>query len=230
MERTALIIGASRGLGWGLARELVRENWRVVGTVREVTSPTPLHELQAENGRRVDIERADITQPQDLEELRVRLAGHRFDLLFVVAGISNDIRETIGDVSTEEFVRVMVTNALGPLRAVETLIDLVTPRGQVAVMSSELGSIADNSDGGWEVYRASKASLNTLMRCLVARRATDARTFYAVAPGWVRTDLGGTSAPLDIETSVRGVLAAMRARLGTPGLVFVDHRNQLLPW
>jgi NAD(P)-dependent dehydrogenase (short-subunit alcohol dehydrogenase family) len=144
--------------------------------------------------------------------------------------VSNDIHESIGQVSTEEFVRVMVTNALSPLRAVETLIDLVTPNGQVAVMSSELGSIADNTDGGWDVYRASKASLNTLMRCLVARRASDTRTFYVVAPGWVRTDLGGEDAPLDIDTSVRGVLGAMRARFGTRGLVFVDYRNEILPW
>jgi hypothetical protein len=68
------------------------------------------------------------------------------------------------------------------------------------------------------------------MRSLVARRAGDTRTFYVVAPGWVRTDLGGDNAPLDIDTSVRGVLSAMRARLGTRGLVFVDYRNELLPW
>lgn len=229
MERTALIIGASRGLGWGLARELVRQDWRVVGTVRNVHGPSHLHELQAESSR-VAIEQVDITHPADLASLRARLDKERFDLLFVVAGVSNDIHKPIGRVSTEEFVRVMVINALSPLRAIEALIDLVTPNGQVAVMSSELGSIADNTDGGWEVYRASKASLNTLMRCLVARRADDTRTFYTVAPGWVRTDLGGKDAPLDIETSVRGVLGAMRARFGTRGLVFLDYRNEVLPW
>jgi NAD(P)-dependent dehydrogenase (short-subunit alcohol dehydrogenase family) len=230
MERNALIIGASRGLGSGLARELVRENWRIVGTVRDPQAHSPLQELQMENRLQVAIEQADITRAADLAALRSRLAGQRFDLLFVVAGVSNDIHEPIGQVSTEEFVRVMVTNALAPLRAVETLIDLVKPDGQVAAMSSELASIADNTDGGWELYRASKASLNTLMRCLVARRASDTRTFYVIAPGWVRTDLGGEDAPLDIETSVRGVLRAMRARAGSRGLVFVDYRNEVLPW
>ena len=173
MERAALIIGASRGLGWGIARELVRQHWQVVGTVRNLLGPTRLHELESENPHRVTIEQADMTKPHDLAALRSRLTGRRFDLLFVVAGVSNDIHEPIGAVSTEEFVRVMVTNALSPLRAVETLIDLVTPAGQVAAMSSELGSIADNTDGGWDVYRASKASLNTLMRSLVARRLDD---------------------------------------------------------
>lgn len=230
MERTALIIGASRGLGWGLARELVRQDWRIVGTVRHAHVPFRLHELQAASRRQVAIEQVDITQSAQLAALRARLADERFDLLFVVAGVSNDIHDSIGQVSTEEFVRVMVTNALSPLRAVETFIDLVTPNGQVAVMSSELGSIADNTDGGWDLYRASKASLNTLMRCLVARRTGDMRTFYVVAPGWVRTDLGGEDAPLDIDTSVRGVLGAMRARCGTRGLVFLDYRNEVLPW
>jgi NAD(P)-dependent dehydrogenase (short-subunit alcohol dehydrogenase family) len=230
MERAALIIGASRGLGWGIVRELVRQDWSVVGTVRHAETPTRLHELRAESRQRVAIEQVDITDSTQIAALRARLAGERFDLLFVVAGVSNDIHQPIGQVSTEEFVRVMVTNALSPLRAVETLIDLVTPNGQVAVMSSELGSISDNTEGGWEVYRASKVSLNMLMRCLVARRAGDTRTFYVVAPGWVRTDLGGEHAPLDIETSVRGVLRAMRARVGTRGLVFLDYRNEVLPW
>jgi NAD(P)-dependent dehydrogenase (short-subunit alcohol dehydrogenase family) len=230
MQRSGLIIGASRGLGWGLACELVRQGWRVVGTVRDAQCYTRLHELKAEMRHAVRIEQVDIALQADIASLRARLAGEQFDLLFVVAGVTNDIGETISRVTTEEFVRVMVTNALGPLRAVEALIDLVVPAGQVAVMSSELGSITENTDGGWEVYRASKASLNTLMRCLVARRATDSRTFYLIAPGWVKTDMGGAGAPLDIDTSVRGVLNAMRARVGTRGAVFVDSRNELLPW
>jgi NAD(P)-dependent dehydrogenase (short-subunit alcohol dehydrogenase family) len=230
MQRSALIIGASRGLGWGLACEFVRQGWRVVGTVRDAKRHTRLRELKAETRDAVEIEQVDIANQADIASLRARLAGQRFDLLFVVAGVTNDNRETISQVTTEEFVRVVVTNALSPLRAVEALIDLVTPAGQVAVMSSELGSITDNTDGGWEVYRASKASLNMLMRCLAARRATDSRTFYVIAPGWVQTDMGGADAPLDIDTSVRGVLNAMRARVGTRGVVFVDFRNELLPW
>jgi len=159
-----------------------------------------------------------------------RLERHRHRPGYVAAGVTNDTTQTIGEVATDEFVRVMVTNALSPLRVIEQFLDLVTPVGQVAVMSSELGSVTDNTDGGWEVYRASKASLNTLMRCLVARRTADTRTYYVIAPGWVRTDMGGPSAPLDIDTSVRGVIYAMRARVGTRGLVFVDYRNELLPW
>jgi NAD(P)-dependent dehydrogenase (short-subunit alcohol dehydrogenase family) len=228
--RSALIIGASRGLGWGLAREFTRQDWSVIATVRDTHRRTALHSLQAESGGALEIERVDITKPDEIAALRARLLGRRFDLLFVAAGVTNDTTQTIGEVATDEFVRVMVTNALSPLRVIEQFLDLVTPVGQVAVMSSELGSVTDNTDGGWEVYRASKASLNTLMRCLVARRTADTRTYYVIAPGWVRTDMGGPSAPLDIDTSVRGVIYAMRARVGTRGLVFVDYRNELLPW
>jgi NAD(P)-dependent dehydrogenase (short-subunit alcohol dehydrogenase family) len=226
---TILIFGASRGLGWGLAREYLRRGWRVVATVRDAGKPSRLHELLPGAGGRLEIETVDIAEPQQVDALRSRLDGRRFDLLFVNAGVTNDWRETVGEVSTEEFNRVMVTNALSPLRVVERFLDLAAADGQVAVMSSELGSIALN-DGGWEVYRASKAALNTLMRCLAARRAGDGRTYYVVAPGWVRTEMGGEQAPLDIDTSIPGVADALERRRGTPGLVFVNYRDEILPW
>ncbi|MGI4815477.1 MAG: SDR family NAD(P)-dependent oxidoreductase [Janthinobacterium lividum] len=227
---TALIIGASRGLGWGLAREYLRRGWQVVATVRDPATPTPLHALQAEFGAALEIELLDITVPEQLQALQTRLANRAFELLFVNAGVSNDPSETVGNVSTETFVHVMVSNALSPLRVVEGLLDNVSATGQVAVMSSGLGSVQNNSGGGWEVYRGSKAALNTLMRSLVARRGDDARTFYVVAPGWVRTDMGGASAALDIDTSIPGVADALAARKGTRGLVYVDYQNQIVPW
>ncbi|WP_420993219.1 SDR family oxidoreductase [Cupriavidus sp. 30B13] len=227
---TALIVGASRGLGWGLAREYLRRGWRVIGTVRDGGGDTPLHRLRAEAGGALEIEQVDITRPEAVARLATRLDGRRLDLLFVNAGVSNDPAAPAGAVSTDEFNRVMVTNALSPVRVVEALAPLVAPDGRIAVMSSELGSVALNDDGGWEVYRASKAALNTLMRSLVARRAGDTRTHYVVAPGWVRTDMGGADAPLDIETSMPGVADAIEFRRGTPGLVYVNYRNEILPW
>jgi len=226
---TALIIGASRGLGLGLSREYLRRGWNVVATVRSGSGQRALHELKKASDA-LEIEFVDITKPDEVEELCARCRNRSFDLLFVNAGVTNDPQETIGEVSTEEFVRVMVTNALSPMRIVERMVEYVRLDGMVAVMSSELGSIADNTTGGWEVYRGSKAALNTLMRSLVARRAGDPRTFYTVAPGWVRTDMGGTEALLDIGTSIPGVVDALESRRGTPGLVFANYRNEILPW
>lgn len=226
---TALIVGASRGLGLGLAREYLRRGWNVLATVRRGSGQTALHELQKTSDA-LEIKFVDVTKPDEVEDLCVCCGDRSFDLLFVNAGVTNDPQETIGEVSTEEFVRVMVTNALSPMRIVERMVEHVRPDGMVAVMSSELGSIADNTTGGWEVYRGSKAALNTLMRCLIARRAGDKRTFYVVAPGWVRTDMGGPEALLDIETSIPGVVDALEHHRGTFGLVFTNYCKEILPW
>lgn len=145
--RTALIIGASRGLGYAIAEEYLRHGWNVVGTVRG-DSPTSLHELAARSGGRVEIETIDINFPEQIASLRTRLAGRAFDLLFVNSGITNNNPdEIVAEVSTDEFVRVMVTNALSPLRVVEALRDLVPPTGTIGVMSSGQGSVANNTRG-----------------------------------------------------------------------------------
>lgn len=226
----ALIVGASRGLGWGLTREYLRRGWEVIATVRDVKQNALLHELQQTSNGALHIEQVDFNERDQVHALHARLASFEFDLLFVNAGISNDPQQIAAHESDEEFARVMKTNALSPTRFIERFVEKVSPEGMVAAMSSELGSIADNVSGGWEVYRASKAALNTLLRSLVARRPADTRTFYVVAPGWVRTDMGGAEAPLDIDTSIPGVVDALAARKGTRGLVFVNYRNEILPW
>lgn len=228
MPQTALIIGASRGLGLGLAAEYLRRGWSVIGTVRGAAH-TGLHDLADTAAGRLTIEQADITSPAEIAALRDRLAGRALDLLFVNAGVSNGATETVAGITTDEFTRVMVTNALSPLRAIETLLPCVTPDGSIAVMSSGLGSVANNTTGGWEVYRASKAALNTLMRSLAVRRG-GAHTYFTIAPGWVRTDMGGPNAHLDVETSITGVVSAIEARRGKGGLSYVDYQGNTVPW
>jgi NAD(P)-dependent dehydrogenase (short-subunit alcohol dehydrogenase family) len=226
---TALIIGASRGLGFGMAEKYLKQGWRVVGTVRANTL-TRLHDLTEQAGGKLEIETVDIVERDQITALRERLAARSFDLLFVNAGVANDPEATIEAVSTEAFVRDMVTNALSPMRVIGALEGLVPPTGTIGVMSSGLGSVADNEYGGMEVYRASKAALNTLMRSFAARHADDPRTLLLIAPGWVRTDMGGPNAVLDIGTSVRGMVDMIAARRGTPGSAYVNYLNQDLPW
>jgi NAD(P)-dependent dehydrogenase (short-subunit alcohol dehydrogenase family) len=141
----------------GLSREYLGRGWNLVATVRSASGQSALHELK-KDGDGLEIEFVDITNPTEVDELCERCRSRSFDLLFVNAGVTNDPQETIGEVSTEEFVRVMVTNALSPMRVVERMVESVRPDGMVAVMSSELGSVADNITGGWEVYRGSKAA------------------------------------------------------------------------
>jgi NAD(P)-dependent dehydrogenase (short-subunit alcohol dehydrogenase family) len=228
--KTALIIGASRGLGYAMAEEYLKRGWRVVGAVRG-EGRTRLHDLAAGADGRVEIESLDINFPDQIAALRTRLGGRSFDLLFVNAGVANtNPNETLAEVSTDEFVRVMVTNALSPMRVVEALQDLVPPTGVIGVMSSGQGSVANNTVGMREVYRGSKAALNTFMRSFAARHADDPRAMVLMAPGWVRTDLGGPEARLTIEDSIPNLVDVLTGVEGKAGLQYLDYLGRTVPW
>ncbi len=225
-----LLIGASRGLGFAMAAEFLKTGWDVVGTVRG-SARTKLHELADEYRGRVEIASLDVTQPDQIAALHDRLSGRSFDILFVNAGTANSNQgETIADVSTDEFVRVMVTNALSPMRVVEGLQDLVSANGTIGVMSSGQGSVGNNENGGHEVYRGSKSALNQYMRSYAARHAGGSRALVLMAPGWVRTDLGGPDAPLGIEDSVPKVVNVLLAEQGKSGLRYLDRDGNSVPW
>jgi NAD(P)-dependent dehydrogenase (short-subunit alcohol dehydrogenase family) len=226
---SALIIGASRGLGLALADEYLRRGWDVVATVRG-QAKTGLHDLRAKKPGALEIESIDIIEPDQISALHDRLKGRTFDLLFVNAGIAHDPDETVGQMSTDEFIRLMVTNTLSPMRVVEALGDLVSPTGTIGVMSSGLGSVANNEDGGWDVYRGSKAALNTLMRSYAARHRNDQRSLVIMAPGWVRTDMGGPQALLDISESIPRVVDTITSQAGKPGLRYLNYQGQTVRW
>ncbi len=226
-DRQLLLIGASRGLGFALAEEYLKRGWHVVATERNNTT-SKLHELLRAAQGRLEIATVDMTYPDQVAALRARLASRRFDMLFVNAGIGT--RDMVADISTDEFVRMMVTNALSPMRVVESLQDLVLPTGTIGIMSSGQGSIANNENGHYEIYRASKAALNMVMRSFAARRADDPRTLLLMAPGWVRTALGGPQARLSVEESIPNLANTMDAQAGKAGLQYLDYLGRKVPW
>lgn len=217
-ERRALVVGASRGLGLVLVTELDRRGWEVIATTRDGVPPR--------EGMRT--EQLEMTDSAQIAALRDRMDGS-LDLLFVNAAIDRG-NLPISEVPTEMFTEVMITNALSPLRVLEGLRDLVKPGGTVAVMSSEQGSVSMNVEPGYELYKASKAALNQLMRSYATRYEGDGRTKLLIDPGHNRTRLGGPDAPLLPEESVPAVVDVLEAQAGEPGLRFLDRFGKPVPW
>lgn len=229
-DKHILLVGASRGLGLAMAAEFLKKGWSVVGTVRG-SGRTELHDLADEHPGRIEIESLDIAEPDQIAALHDRLSGRSFDVLFHNAGIADaNPRQSVAEVSTEEFVRVIVTNALSPMRVIAGLQDLVPADGLIGIMSSGQGSISNNEKGGAEVYRGSKAALNQFMRCYAARHVGERRALVLMAPGWIRTALGGPGAPFSIEEAIPKVVDVLLSQQGKPGLQFLDREGRTVPW
>ena len=224
---TVLVVGASRGLGLALADEWCGRACRVIATVR--SRAEGVQALARRYPGSLEIETVDITKAESVAALRRRLDDRRLDVLFINAGIARAIEATPADADERDFLDMMLTNALSPVRAVEMLGDLVPAGGILAVMTSELGSIA-NSAGFWQLYSSSKAALNMLMKGFAGRRPDDRRAILLVAPGWVRTEMGSEDATLSVEESIPLVVDMLQANRGKPGLRYLDRFNQPLPW
>jgi NAD(P)-dependent dehydrogenase (short-subunit alcohol dehydrogenase family) len=228
--RHALIIGASRGLGLGLARELIARGWQVIGTARQPDTANELVAAARASHGALTVETLDIRDQQQLHTLSQRLTGTALDLLLLNAGIAGARDQTVDNITAAEITDVMLTNAFAPMRVATLLLPLVKEGGSVAFMSSYMGSVADNHSGGMDLYRASKAALNSLTRGFVATAATDHNVnVLTLHPGWVRTDMGGAAAPLSIEQSVRGMADVLEGARAAKHQ-FLDYTGKELPW
>jgi NAD(P)-dependent dehydrogenase (short-subunit alcohol dehydrogenase family) len=216
--RTAPLLGASRGLGLGLAEEYLSRGWRVIATAR--ADAAKLEALEQSAKGRLRIERIDIADTTGVAALSEQLDGEALDLLFIVAGISGSVPRPLHEVSADEAARVYLINAYYPIAAAQACADLLKGDGTVAFMWSRLGS--------WEAYRASKAALNIGARSFFHRHPRHA--VLSIAPGWVRTGMGGPSATFDVETSCRNVANAIAKHAGNPGHRFVNYDGTELAW
>jgi NAD(P)-dependent dehydrogenase (short-subunit alcohol dehydrogenase family) len=231
MTKEIIIVGASRGLGLGLAREYVSRGWRVTATARDLQRARGLRELAASAPAAVRLETVDIKDNAQVAALAERLAGSEFDVLFVNAGISGSKQASAGRVTPPEVSDLFHTNAIAPIAVAEKLAPFVKQgSGVIAFMSSRVGSVAEESSGYMPLYRASKAALNSMTRSFVAGLKDRGLTVLSLHPGWVRTDMGGPDAPLDVGTSASGLADVLAQRAGTKGHAFLDYTGLELAW
>ncbi|NWA01742.1 SDR family NAD(P)-dependent oxidoreductase [Pseudomonas gingeri] len=226
-EKTALIVGASRGLGLALAEEYCSRGYQVIATSRGPSSG--LQALKVRYAGQLQLESLDMVDLAAVRQLRGRLGDRPLRTLFINAGICKANELTPLKVDEQDFIDMMLTNALSPMRVVEVFHDTVEHNGVIVVMSSELGSIANNA-GNWALYSSSKAALNMLMKAFAARHPHDPRALLLMAPGWVRTEMGGPNAILEIPQSIPLVVDCVERHAGLPGLRFTDRHGETLPW
>jgi NAD(P)-dependent dehydrogenase (short-subunit alcohol dehydrogenase family) len=219
--KRVLLIGASRGIGRELARQYQQAGWHVIATAR---SAADVAELQSEVERAFAI---DVADPASVSGLAWQLDGETLDLVVHVAGIID--REPIGvPVTRERFDRIMHTNVLGVMQALPQVIPLMAPGAAWAVISSVMGSLQGTTSPDSVLYRVSKAAVNMVMRSAQAQYPN--LTLVALHPGWVRTDMGGPGAAIDVADSARDVRRVL-AHLGPRHKgQFINHDGTLVPW
>ena len=198
---TVLIIGASRGIGWQLAQQYAEAGDRVIATARDDAALARLRGLGVHQALRVDV--ADAAS---ISGLAWQLDGEKIDTALYVAGVTSH-GDATEPPTREAFDTVMHANVLGAMQAIPQVAPLLAPGGRFGFVSSVMGRIATVDDSRAWVYRTSKAALN--MAVAAAQHNYPGATLVTIDPGWVQTDMGGGTAPLTVEDSVRGLRSTL---------------------
>jgi len=220
-----LITGAGRGLGLGLARVCAAAGHEVIATVRDPAAAQRLPPTVSV------ISPVDVALPQGAEVLRRGLAGAPLDTLINNAAVYGPPAQSATDMDLDGFQSVMATNVIGTLRVTQAVLDnlLLSPCPRIAAISSRSGSL-QRLEATRVAYRASKAALNKMVQCLALDLAARGVAVAAIAPGWVRTDMGGAGAPLTPEESARGIMAVIDGLTLENTGCFVDYDGSPIPW
>lgn len=218
-----LIVGASRGIGYEFVRQYRADGARVTGTARDDAG---LERLQALGAQAL---RLDVADAASASALAWPIDGAGFDVVVVNAGVYGPRTQGMQTPTEADFDHVMHTNVLGPMRVLPQLDGALAPGARLAVISSQMGSIGRRgANGGW-LYRASKAALNSVLKD--ASLALDGRaTCIAFHPGWVRTDMGGAGADLDVAQAVADMRRTLAGLTPADNGGFRNHDGQPIPW
>lgn len=217
-----LVIGASRGIGLEFVRQYLADGCQVTATARDTDGLEKLGRLGA------SALRADIADAASCMALQAQLQGAQFDIAIVCAGLGSKL-PTLSAPDNEVFDSVMHTNVLGVMRVMPILAATLVQGGRLAVLSSGLASMAARTQAGNWLYRASKAALNSVLKDVALQ--LDRRVIcVSLHPGWVRTDMGGANAALDVSESAAGMRRVIAGLGMADSGSFRSYTGEVIPW
>jgi NAD(P)-dependent dehydrogenase (short-subunit alcohol dehydrogenase family) len=221
---TALIIGASRGIGHEFARQYMADGWRVLASARSDEGMARLTALGCE-AFKLDV--ADVTSVSGLEW---KLDGEKLDVAILNAGVYGSRTVGLEPPLQAEFDTVMHTNVLAAMHVLPQLAGSLNRGARLAVLSSRMGSIGLRASPNSWLYRASKAAVNSVLKDASLALADQGVTCIAFHPGWVRTDMGGAGADLSVQESVHGMRATLSAATPAQNGAFLNYDGAVLAW
>ena len=224
-EMTVLVTGANRGIGLELARQLIEDGHKVIGTARKPAEAADLKSLGAE------VMQLDVIDSESVAAMASALEGRPIDLLINNAGTGGQAPGSLADTDFERVKLTLDVNSLGPMRVTQALLpNLQAGKGKTIVhISSVMGSIANNR-GGYYGYRASKAALNMLNSSLAIELKPMGITSVVLHPGWVQTRMGGAGADITVDVSVAGMLDVIAGLDIEKTGHFYGYQGEEIPW
>jgi NAD(P)-dependent dehydrogenase (short-subunit alcohol dehydrogenase family) len=226
-----VITGASRGIGLEFVQQLLRRGDTVDAGVRSQEGAKRLEPLARESGGRLRIHALDVEDAASIRAFAADICAAPVDVLINNAGVFGK-SNALTALDAGDLARTFAINALGPLQITTALLPALrqgTAR-RVAHVSSRMGSMASNTDGGAYAYRMSKAALNAGVRSMSNDLRAEGFVTVVLHPGWVQTDMGGPEAPLAAADSVRGMLRLIDGMGPEHSGRFFDYQGQEVPW
>jgi len=220
---TALIIGASRGIGHELVKQYLADGWRVIATARKAEDCAALGALGAEPHQ------LDVTDVEACAGIGWKLDGEELNVAILNAGVYGPRHD--GFPLQTDFDAVMHTNVLAAMRLLPIVAPMVcAARGKLAVLSSKMGSLSERSGASGSLYRASKAALNSVLIDTALVYGKQGATCVAFHPGWVRTEMGGEGADISVEESAGGIRATLAALPASERAVYRNYDGSEIGW